>query len=150
MLHFGKSGSDFNKFQIVTKKTYRPKLLLILNSLNLNMLKSTIPSNLAMRTETNEKNSLEQPKTTEDSVFEVHNDPIMESVLEVLSVIGKHKEITIRGKGKSIPNAIAVALIITEKMMKGNSKIHKITVDSEPVRELGQALSNIEIVLRKI
>ena len=150
MLYFGKSGSDFNKFQIVTKKTYRPESLLILNSLNLNMLKSTIPSNLAMRTETKEKNSLEQPKTTEDSVFEVHNDPIMESVLEVLSVIGKHKEITIRGKGKSIPNAIAVALIITEKMMKGNSKIHKITVDSEPVRELGQALSNIEIVLRKI
>jgi len=150
MLHFGKSGSDFNKFQIVTKKTYRPKLLLILNSLKLNMLKSTIPSNLAMRTETKEKNSLEQPKTTEDSVYEVHNDPIMESVLEVLSVIGKHKEITIRGKGKSIPTAVAVALIITEKMMKGNSKIHKITVDSEPVRELGQALSNIEIVLRKI
>ena len=150
MLYFGKSGSDFNKFQIVTKKTYRPKLLLILNSLNINMLKSTIPSNLAMRTETKEKDSLEQPKTTEDSVFEVHNDPIMESVLEVLSVIGKHKEITIRGKGKSIPNAIAVALIITEKMMKGNSKIHKITVDSESIQELGQAQSNIEIILRKI
>ncbi len=114
------------------------------------MLKSTIQSNLATRTKTKEKNSLEQPKTSEDSVCEVHNDPIMESVLEVLSVIGKHKEITIRRKGKSIPNAIAVALIITEKMMKGNSKIHKITVDSEPVRELGQALSNIEIVLRKI
>ncbi len=150
MLHFGKSGSDFNKFQIVTKKTYRPELLLILNSLNINMLKSTIPSNLAMPTETKEKNSLEQPKTTEGSVFEVHNDPVMESVLEVLSIIGKYKEITIRGKGKSIPTAIAVALIITEKMMKGNSKIHKITVDSEPVQELGQALSNIEIVLRKI
>jgi len=103
-----------------------------------------------MPTETKEKNSLEQPKTTEGSVFEVHNDPVMESVLEVLSIIGKYKEITIRGKGKSIPTAIAVALIITEKMMKGNSKIHKITVDSEPVQELGQALSNIEIVLRKI
>ena len=84
------------------------------------MLKSTIQSNMATRTETKEKNSLEQPKTLEDSVFEVHNDPVMESVLEVLSIIGKHKEVTIRGKGKSIPNAIAVALIITEKMMKEN------------------------------
>jgi len=114
------------------------------------MLKSTIPSNLAMSTETKEENSLEQPKTTEDSVFEIHNDPVMESALDALSIIGKHKEIKIRGKGKSIPNAVAVALIITEKMLKGNSKIHKITVDSEPVRELGQALSNIEIILRKI
>jgi len=34
--------------------------------------------------------------------------------------------------------------------LKGNSKIHNVTVDSEPVRELGQAQSNIEIILRKI
>ena len=114
------------------------------------MLKSTIPSNLAMRTETKEEDSLEQPKTTEDSVFEVHDDPVMESALDALAIIGKHKEITIRARGKSIPNAVAVALIITESMLKGNSKIHKITVDSQPIQELGRAISNIQIILRKI
>jgi len=114
------------------------------------MLKSKIPSNLTMRTETKEENSLEQSKTSEDSVYEVYNDPVMESVLEILSIIGKYSEITIRAKGKSISNAVTVALIVTEKMMKGNSKIHKITVDSESIQELGQAQSNIEIILRKI
>ena len=114
------------------------------------MLKSPNQNNLPLHNEIKEENYQEQPKTSEDSVFEVHDDPVMESVLEALSIIGKHSEITISGKGESISNAVAVALIITEKMMKGNSKIHKITVDSEPVRELGQVQSNIEIILRKI
>ena len=56
----------------------------------------------------------------------------------------------IKSKGNSIPNAVAVANIITENIMKGNSKIHKITVDSEPIQEMGRTLSNIEIILTKI
>ncbi len=114
------------------------------------MLKSANQNNLPLHKEIKEENYQEQSKTFGDSVFEVHDDPVMESVLEVLSIIGEYKEITITGKGKSIPNAVAVALIVTEKMMKGNSKIRKITVDSEPVQELGQAKSNIEIILKKI
>jgi len=92
----------------------------------------------------------EQTKTVIDSVFYIHNDPIMESALDALTILGKNKEITIRAKGNSIPNAVAVANIITENMLKGNSKVHKITVDSEPIQELGRALSNIEIILKKI
>ena len=114
------------------------------------MLKSKIQSDVQRPVEAKKENEPRQAKTFGDSVFEIQNVPVMESVLDVLSIIGKHKEITIRGKGESISNAVTVALIIIEKMLKGNSKIHKITVDSEPVRELGQALSNIEIVLRKI
>jgi len=100
--------------------------------------------------ETKEREGQEQTKTSIDSVVDIHNDPIMQSALDILSILGKHKEITIRAKGNSIPNAVAVANIITENMLKGNSKIHKITVDSEPIQELGRALSNIEIILRKI
>ncbi len=114
------------------------------------MLKSEIPSNLTMHVETKEENILEQTKTTDESVFEVHDDPVMESALDALAIIGKHKEITIRARGKSIPNAVAVALIITENMLKGNSKIHMIAVDSEPIQELGRVTSNIKIILRKI
>ena len=100
--------------------------------------------------ETKEREGQEQTKTSIDSVVDIHNDPIMQSALDILSILGKHKEITIRAKGNSIPNAVAVANIITENMLKGNSKIHKITVDSEPIQELGRALSNIKIILKKI
>ncbi len=99
--------------------------------------------------ETKEWSGQEQTKTSIESIFDIHNDPIMQSALDILSILGKHKEITIRAKGNSIPNAVAVANIITENMLKGNSKIHKITVDSEPIQELGRAISNIEIILKK-
>jgi len=99
--------------------------------------------------ETKEGEGQEQTKTSIDSVVDIHNDPIMQSALDILSILGKHKEITIRAKGNSIPNAVAVANIITESMLKGNSKIHKITVDSEPIQELGRAVSNIKIILKK-
>jgi len=114
------------------------------------LLKSKIQSDVQRPVEAKKENEPRQTKTFGDSVFEVQNVPVMESVLDVLSIIGKHKEITIRGKGESISYTVTVALIITEKMLKGNSKIHKITVDSEPVRELGQVKSNIEIILKKI
>jgi DNA-binding protein len=94
--------------------------------------------------------TLEQTTTTDESVFEVDDKPVMESVLDALSIIGKHEEITIRGKGKLISNAVTIALIITEKMIRGNSKIHKVTVDSEPIQDLGRSMSNIKIILRKI
>ncbi len=94
--------------------------------------------------------TLEQTTTTDESVFEVDDKPVMESVLDALSIIGKHEEITIRGKGKLISNAVTIALIITEKMIRGNSKIHKVTVDSEPIQDLGRSISNIKIILRKI
>ena len=100
--------------------------------------------------ETKEGSGQEQTKTLIESVIDIHNDPIMQSALDILSILGKHNEVTIRAKGNSIPNAVAVANIITENMLKGNSKIHKITVDSEPIQELGRASSNIEIILKKI
>jgi len=114
------------------------------------MLKSEIPSTFEKSLATKEENTPEQTKAADESVFEVHDDPVMESALDALAIIGKHKEITIRARGKSIPNAVAVALIITENFLKGNSKIHKISVDSEPIQELGRATSNIKIILRKI
>ena len=100
--------------------------------------------------EIEEEKGQEQIKTSDDSVILIYDDPVMQSALDAISVLGKFGEITIRSKGNSIPNAVAVANIITENIMKGNSKIHKITVDSEPIQELGRTRSNIEIILRKI
>ena len=100
--------------------------------------------------EIKEENGQEQIKTSEDSVIVIYDDPVMQSALDAISILGKHGEITIKAKGNSIPNAVAVANIITENIMKGNSKIHRIAVDSEPIQELGRTLSNIKIILRKI
>jgi DNA-binding protein len=99
--------------------------------------------------ETNEVNGQEQIETSEDSVIVIHSDPVMQSALDAISVLAKYGEITIRSKGNSIPNAVAVANIITENILKGNSKIYKISVDSEPIQELGRTLSNIEIIIKK-
>ena len=94
-------------------------------------------------------NGQEQTKES-DNVFEIYNDPVMQSALDALSIIGKHKEIRIKARGNSIPNAVAVANILTDNMLKGNSKIKKISVDSEPIQEMGRVLSNIEIIIQKI
>jgi DNA-binding protein len=110
---------------------------------------SKIQRTLALSTETKEI-SLEEINTSNNSVFEIHNDPAMQLALDAISIIGKYKEITLRAKGNSIPNAVTVANIITGTILKGNSKIHKVKVGSEPIQELGQMLSNIEIILRKI
>ena len=48
------------------------------------------------------------------------------------------------------PNAVAVANIITEKMMKGNSKTEKIILDTEAAAGIGSMTSTVEIILNKI
>ena len=81
--------------------------------------------------------------------FDVRNEPVMIEAINVVSVLGKSKKAILRAKGNSIPNAVAIANIITEKMLKGNSKIQNIVVDSEIPSGVGKMLSTIEIVLLK-
>ena len=100
--------------------------------------------------ETNKESGQEQIKNSNKSVIIIQNDPVMQSALDAIPILTAHGEITIRSKGNSIPNAVAVANIITENILKGQTQIHKITVDSEPIQEVGRTLSNIEIILRKI
>lgn len=100
--------------------------------------------------ESKERAGHEQTDTSGESTIEIHNDPVMQSALDALAIIGKHKVITIKAKGNSIPNAVAVANILKDNMLKGTSKIEKITVDSEPIQMMGRTQSNIEIILKKI
>ena len=58
------------------------------------------------------------------------------------------KKIILVAKGEQIPNAVAVANIITENMLKGNSKIDDVLVDSE-INDENLMLSNIKITLLK-
>ena len=94
-------------------------------------------------------NNSENMRSNDFTVFTVEKKPVMLEVVDVLTMLSKSKKAILRAKGDSIPNAVAVANIITEKMLKGNSKIDKISVDTEGAVGMGKMLSTIEIVLMK-
>ena len=96
---------------------------------------------------------LEEVKRSEtdfdkDSYF-VKNESVMTSSLDVLTALSSNKRVVLVAKGDLIQNAVAVANIVTENMLKGNSKIQDIKLDSIISEEDGQMISNIEITLIK-
>ena len=96
---------------------------------------------------------LEEVKRSEtdldkDSYF-IKNESVMTSSLDVLTTLSSSKRVVLMAKGDLIPNAVAVANIVTENMLKGNSQIQNIKLDSVISEEDGQMISNIEIVLIK-
>ena len=83
------------------------------------------------------------------TVINIGSDPVMQSSLDVLSILSKELQVVLKAKGNTIPNAVAVANIITENLLAGNSKIQKITLDTDESPGIGQMLSTIEIILIK-
>ena len=84
----------------------------------------------------------------ENSYF-IKDESVMASALEVLTQLSSTKRILLLAKGDLIPNAVAVANIVTENMLKGNSSIEDIKLDSIISEEDGQMTSDIEITLIK-
>ena len=80
--------------------------------------------------------------------FLVRDEPVMKSALEILAKNLKTDKIIIKGKCELCYNAVTICNIITENILKGNSKIQNITVDSE-ILDDGQMISTIELVLIK-
>ena len=87
-------------------------------------------------------------KSDDQLVFIVYDDPIMESAMEVLEKFNQTNVVILKGKGITIPVAVAIANIIESNFLKGNSKIKKIQLDSE-IPDDGRMISNIEITLEK-
>ncbi|MDE1829586.1 MAG: DNA-binding protein [Thaumarchaeota archaeon] len=79
----------------------------------------------------------------------IDQQPVMECALDILTDLVIHKTVTLRARGDSIPVAVAVANVVTENMMKGNSKILDIVVDSESQGTNGPLISIIEITITK-
>ncbi len=100
--------------------------------------------------ESSERYGQEQTNKSENTIINIGNDPVMLLAVDVLSALGSKNQVILRAKGNSIPNAVAIANIITEKMLKGNSKVKKITVDTESAAGIGRMTSTIEIILNKI
>ena len=99
--------------------------------------------------ETTEPRGQEQTEKSEATI-KIGNYPVMESAIEVLSILGKRNKVILQAKGNSIPNAVAIANIITEKMLNGNSKVEKITLDTVAAAGIGDMTSTVEIILIKI
>ena len=92
-----------------------------------------------------------QEQTSEsETVINIGNDPVMQSAIDVLGIISKKNQVVLKARGNSIPNAVAVANIITEKMLNGNSKVEKINLDTMEAAGIGKMTSTIEIILKKI
>jgi DNA-binding protein len=81
-------------------------------------------------------------------VYYVRDEPIMRSALDVFTLINKHGKGVLMAKGNSIPNAVAIANIIVEKMLNRICTIEHIKLDSDS--SYGKRmLSTIEISLIK-
>ena len=85
----------------------------------------------------------------DDHTYFIKDESVMTSAVDVLTKISSNKRIVLKAKGNLIPNAVAVANIVTENMLKGNSSIHEIKLDSIISEKSGQMTSNIEITLLK-
>ena len=96
--------------------------------------------------------SVEEPYQPEsikqDDELIVTNEPVMKTAVDMLSKFSLTNKLVLKAYGEIIPNAVAIANIITENILKGNSKIDKILLDSEITEEKGM-ISNIQIILLK-
>ena len=93
---------------------------------------------------------LQEVKRSEnDGDFLIKDESVMKSALDVLTDLSAKKKIVLIADGDLIPNAVAVANIVTENMLKGNSSIQDIKLDSVISDEDGIMTSNIKITLLK-
>ena len=89
-----------------------------------------------------------QKQILTETIFEIGKEPNFVKALELAYPLAKSGEITLKAKGEFIPNAITVANILTQRILKDKCKVHKVTVDSEPIVSMGSFNSVIEIVLK--
>ena len=85
----------------------------------------------------------------EQTEMNIGNDPVMIMAIDVVSKLMIQNKITLRARGNSIPNAVAVTNIITEKMLVGNTKVEKIKLDTLEEAGIGNMISTIEIIIKK-
>ena len=90
----------------------------------------------------------DQSIDSSNSEFTITDAPIMQTAIDVLTKLSINNKMVLKAYGEIIPNAVAIANIITENMLKGNSKIDQILLDSEISVDEGMT-SNIKIILLK-
>ena len=79
----------------------------------------------------------------------IGNDPVMLTAVDVVSKLMNQNEVILKARGNSIPNAVAVANIITEKMLVGRTKVKKINLDTVAKAGIGDMTSTVEIIIKR-
>ena len=92
---------------------------------------------------------INEPTGQEQTIINIGNDPVMLTAVDVLSKLMIKSQIILKARGQSIPNAVAVANIITEKMLKDNSTVEKINLDTVAEAGIGNMISTVEIIIKK-
>ena len=90
-----------------------------------------------------------EPKGQEQTIINIGNDPVMLTAIDVVSKLMIQDKISLKARGNSIPSAVAVANIITEKMLVGSTKIEKINLDTVAEAGIGNMTSTVEIIIKK-
>ena len=90
-----------------------------------------------------------EPKGQEQTEINIGNDPVMLTAIDVVSKLMIQDKISLKARGNSIPSAVAVANIITEKMLVGSTKIEKINLDTVAEAGIGNMTSTVEIIIKK-
>ena len=85
----------------------------------------------------------------EQTEINIGNDPVMLTAVDVVSKLMNQNKISLKARGNSIPNAVAVANIITEKMLVGSTRIEKINLDTVAEAGIGNMTSTVEIIIKK-
>ena len=92
---------------------------------------------------------INKPEVQEQTEINIGSDPVMLAAVEVVSKLMIQNKVILKAKGKSIPNAVAVANIITEKMLVGNTKVEKITLNTVEEAGIGDMTSTVQIIIIK-
>ena len=92
---------------------------------------------------------MNEPKGQEQTEINIGNDPVMLTAVDVVSKLMIQDKISLKARGNSIPSAVAVANIITEKMLVGSTKIEKINLDTVAEAGIGDMTSTVEIIIKK-
>ena len=90
-----------------------------------------------------------EPKGQEQTEMNVGNDPVMLTAVDVVSKLMNQNKISLKARGNSIPNAVAVANIITEKMLVESTKVEEIKLDTLEEAGIGNMTSTVEIIIKK-
>lgn len=88
-------------------------------------------------------------ESTQDIVVEIDFEPVMQCAVNMIEPFSKAKNVILVAKGDAIPNAVAVANILTEHMLKDSIHVKNITVDSDAPPGIGRMTSTIKIILAK-
>ena len=92
---------------------------------------------------------MNESKGQEQTEINIGNDPVMLTAIDVVSKLMIQDKISLKARGNSIPSAVAVANIITEKMLVGSTKIEKINLDTVAEAGIGDMTSTVEIIIKK-